>query len=238
MESRGKSWVGRVRSRNEDVYSVRPEFRFLAVADGMGGTSAGHIASRITIDEISDSLYEINQERQIEAADLVDAVVKANLTVYERGQMYTDFAGMGTTIVSAYINDTKGIFCHVGDSRAYLFRKKELTRVTKDHSVVQELVDNGEMTLEQAQKAPNKNLITRSIGPKPEVQPEITVQELQEGDVLMLCSDGVSDFVPDAEIREVMDAHSHNLRFLTSMLIEAADKHGSTDNITTVVAKI
>lgn len=238
METRGKSWVGRVRSRNEDVYSVRPEFGFLAVADGMGGTSAGHIASRITIDEVSENLYEISQARPIEANDLVEAVVKANQTVHERGQMYTDFAGMGTTIVSAFINGSKGIFCHVGDSRAYLFRKKELTRITRDHSVVQELVDSGEMTMEQALRAPNKNLITRSIGPKPEVQPEITLQELQEGDVLMLCSDGVSDFVPDDEIREVMDAHSHNLRFLTSMLIETADKHGSTDNITTVVAKV
>lgn len=230
--------MGRVRSRNEDVYSVRPEFGFVAVADGMGGTSAGHIASRITVDEVSDHLHEISHARTIEAQDMVDAVVRANNIVHDRGQTYSDFAGMGTTIVSAYVENRHATFCHVGDSRAYLFRNKVLSRITKDHSVVQELVNQGKMTLEEARTAPNKNLVTRSIGPTSEVDPEITVQEIQTGDVLMLCSDGISDFVPDDEICEVMDAHSHNLRFLASMLVEVADKHGSTDNITTVVVRI
>ena len=238
MESRGKTWVGRVRSRNEDVFSIRPEFGFLAVADGMGGTSAGHVAARIAIDEVSSTLANISNSRSLQPEDLIEAVVLANSMVFDRGQTYSDFAGMGTTIVYCIVDELLATFCHVGDSRGYLFRKKVLQQVTKDHSLVQEKVERGEMTAEEARVAPMRNLVTRSVGPQQTVKPEITKVELQSGDCLMLCSDGISDFVPHPEIQEVMDAHSHNLRFLASMLVETADKHGSTDNITTVVAKI
>ncbi len=220
------------------MFTIRPEFGFLAVADGMGGTSAGHIAARITVDEVSIMLSEIHETRSITGNDMREAVIKANAIVHERGQMYTDFAGMGTTLVAVSFHGTQATFCHVGDSRAYLFRKRELSRITKDHSAVQELVDKGEMTPEEARTAHNRNLVTRAIGPYREVDPEITVAEIHSGDCLMMCSDGVSDFVPDSEIQEVMHAHSHNLRFLTSILVETADRHGSTDNITTVVAKV
>ena len=230
--------MGRVRSRNEDVFSVRPEFGFLAVADGMGGTSAGHVAARIAIDEVSSTLSGISTDRSLQPEDLIEAVIVANAMVYERGQTYSDFAGMGTTIVYCIVHESHATFCHVGDSRGFLYRKRELKQITKDHSLVQEKVDCGEMTAEEARVAPMRNLVTRSIGPQPTVEPEITTAEIQASDCLMLCSDGISDFVPHTEIREVMDAHSHNLGFLVSMLVETADKHGSTDNITTVVAKI
>lgn len=238
MQSRGKTWVGRVRSRNEDVFSIREEFGFLAVADGMGGTSAGHVAARITIDEVSSTLSAINSGRSLQPEDLIEAVISANAMVYEHGQTYSDFAGMGTTIVYCIVEESQATFCHVGDSRGFLFRQKELLQITKDHSLVQEKVERGEMTVEEARVAPMRNLVTRSIGPQPSVEPEITTTKIQPGDCLMLCSDGISDFVPHSEIQEVMDAHSHNLRFLASMLVESADKHGSTDNITTVVAKV
>lgn len=230
--------MGRVRSRNEDVFSIREEFGFLAVADGMGGTSAGHVAARIAIDEVSSTLSGINAGRTLQPEDLIEAVISANAKVYEHGQTYSDFAGMGTTIVYCIVYGSLATFCHVGDSRGFLYRKRDLQQITKDHSLVQEKVDRGEMTKEEAQVAPMRNLVTRSIGPQPTVEPEITTAELQPGDCIMLCSDGISDFVPHAEIEEVMDAHSHNLRFLASMLVESADKHGSTDNITTVVAKV
>lgn len=226
-----------MRSRNEDVFMLRPEFGFLAVADGMGGTSAGHIAARIAVDEVADHLLEISKKRHIASSDIVEAITSANLVVHERGQIYTDFQGMGTTLVSIVVNDYKATLGHVGDSRAYLLRKKKLSRMTRDHSVVQELVDRGELTLEQARVAHNRNIVTRCIGPFAHVEPEITVQELQPGDIVMMCTDGVCDFISDEEISEIMDAHSHNLPILLGSLIETADKHGSTDNITAVVAK-
>lgn len=237
VQSRGRTWIGRMRSRNEDVFTLRPEFGFLAVADGMGGTSAGHIAARIAVDEVSDHLHEVSKSRAISSNDIVEAITSANLVVHERGQIYTDFQGMGTTLVSIVVDDYKATLGHVGDSRAYLLRKKELTRMTRDHSVVQELVDRGELTFEQARVAHNRNIVTRCIGPYEHVEPEITVHELQPGDVVMMCTDGVSDFISDEEIREIMDAHSHSLPILLGSLIETADKHGSTDNITAVVAK-
>ncbi len=236
--ARGRTWIGRIRSRNEDVYTLRPEFGFFAVADGMGGTSAGHIAARIAIDEISDHLNEVSQEREVESGDMVKAIELANEVVFDRGQTYSDFQGMGTTLVAMVVNDYKVTCGHVGDSRAYLLRRKELSRITRDHSVVQELVDRGEMTLEQARTAHNRNIVTRCIGPFQSVQPEITIQELAPGDVIMMCTDGISDFISDVEICEIMDAHSHNLPILLGSLIETADRHGSTDNITAVVAKI
>ena len=237
VQSRGRTWIGRMRSRNEDVFMLRPEFGFLAVADGMGGTSAGHIAARIAVDEVAEHLLEISKKRDIDSNDIVEAITGANLLVHERGQIYTDFQGMGTTLVSIVVSGYKATLGHVGDSRAYLLRKKELSRITRDHSVVQELVDRGELTSEQARVAHNRNIVTRCIGPFAHVEPEITVQELQPGDVVMMCTDGVSDFISDEEICEIMDAHSHSLPNLLGSLIETADKHGSTDNITAVVAK-
>lgn len=226
-----------MRSRNEDVFMLRPEFGFLAVADGMGGTSAGHIAARIAVDEVSDHLHEVSKNRDITSRDIVEAITSANLVVHQRGQTYTDFQGMGTTLVSIVVNEYKATLGHVGDSRAYLLRKKKLSRMTRDHSVVQDLVDRGELSLEQARVAHNRNIVTRCIGPYEHIEPEITAHELQPGDVVMMCTDGVSDFISDEEIREIMDAHSHSLPILLGSLIETADKHGSTDNITAVVAK-
>lgn len=236
--ARGRTWIGRIRSRNEDVYTLRPEFGFLAVADGMGGTSAGHIAARIAIDEISERLNQVSQDRAVESDDMVNAIEKANEVVFDRGQTYSDFQGMGTTLVAMVVNDYRAMCGHVGDSRAYLLRGKELSRITRDHSVVQELVDRGEMNLEQARTAHNRNIVTRCIGPFENVEPEITIQELAPGDVIMMCTDGISDFISDEEICEIMDAHSHNLPILLGSLVETADRHGSTDNITAVVAKI
>lgn len=236
--ARGRTWIGRIRSRNEDVYTLRPEFGFFAVADGMGGTSAGHIAARIAIDEISDHLNHVSQERSIESQDMVKAIELANEVVFDRGQTYSDFQGMGTTLVAMAVDEYRATCGHVGDSRAYLLRRRELSRITRDHSVVQELVDRGEMTLEQARTAHNRNIVTRCIGPFQNVEPEITIQELAPGDVIMMCTDGISDFISDVEICEIMDAHSHNLPILLGSLVETADRHGSTDNITAVVAKI
>ena len=204
----------------------------------MGGTSAGHVAARIVVDEVSDHLYEISRERDIEAADMVKAIETANGVVFEQGQTYSDFHGMGTTLVALVVKDNLATLGHVGDSRAYLLRRKELSRITRDHSVVQELVDRGEISLEQARTAHNRNIVTRCIGPYSRVEPEVTIQELRAGDVIMMCSDGVSDFISDDEIGEIMDAHSHSLPILLGSLIETADRHGSTDNITAVVAKI
>ena len=135
-----------MRSRNEDVFMLRPEFGFLAVADGMGGTSAGHIAARIAVDEVSDHLHEVSKNRDITSRDIVEAITSANLvSTSTRPNLTPTFQGMGTTLVSIVVNEYKATLGHVGDSRAYLLRKKKLSRMTRDHSVVQDLVDRGEL---------------------------------------------------------------------------------------------
>lgn len=238
MIARGRTWVGRVRSRNEDVYTVRPDLEMIAVADGMGGTPAGHIAARVCIDEIS-ALFEIVREHgSISGPDVARAITVANEVVHTRGHAQDELEGMGTTIVVATVNDMHAIFGHVGDSRGYLLRKRALTQVTKDHSLVQQWVDEGKMDDEEARHSMRRNIVTRSIGIEERVVPEITEQPLRKGDLLMLCSDGISDYVEEAEIEDILVAHGHNLTICINVLFEVATKAGSTDNMTSVMLQV
>lgn len=237
MQAVGRSWQG-IRSRNEDVYTIREDLNMAAVADGMGGAPGGNIASRLAVDEFADSLERFNPRGHFQDQDLVNAVLCANTVVHERPNVQPELTGMGSTIVAAVFNESGVILCHVGDSRAYLYRKKKLMQVTRDHSVVQDMVDRGQITIEEAEHVVFKSTLSQALGPAHEVAPELNHLEMKERDLLLLCSDGLCGFVPDEEIADVLNAHGRNLRTCMNILVETAVKFGSTDNITVVLATV
>ncbi|MCY4656266.1 MAG: protein phosphatase 2C domain-containing protein [Gammaproteobacteria bacterium] len=237
MQAVGRSWQG-IRSRNEDVYTIRTDLNLVAVADGMGGAPGGNIASRLTIDEFSDSLENCKNNGGSKAKDLVDAAVNANSLVNQRPAMQPELTGMGSTIVAALFRGEEIDLCHVGDSRAYLYRKKNLTQITQDHSVIQGMISRGEVTAEEAENLPIKHALTQAIGPSSKITPELNHVLLGQRDVLLLCSDGLCGFVPEEEICDILSAHGHSLRTAMNVLVESAMKFGSTDNITVVLAKL
>lgn len=206
------------------------------MADGMGGANGGHIASRVAVDEAVDVLTEVGASNRIDEEMMVSAVVSANHAVYNRAQDSDDLYGMGTTIVVAAVSNETAIFCHVGDSRGYLFRDGQLSQITKDHSVVQNEIDAGMLTQEEAENVPYKNVLTRSIGPEADVEPTTAQVAIGDTDLLLLCSDGLSGFVSHKELEEILKAHSHNLMSSVRILTETAAMRGSTDNITAVLA--
>lgn len=223
-----------MRSRNEDVALIRPERNLLAVADGMGGRNGGHIAARVAIDEIADSVpVSVNDESQ-----LSDAAERANKLVYRRAQENPDLTGMGATIVMMTIIDDEAVFCHVGDSRGYLFRDSKVEQITKDHSLVQEQVDRGLITPGQAKYAMNRSVVTQAIGPSMVISPTTTPCKFQQEDIFLLCSDGLSDYVDEDVIQEILSMNCDNLRNAVTSLIDKAADQGSTDNITVVLGKI
>ena len=230
----GRSWIGNVRSRNEDVALIRPERNLLAVADGMGGRNGGHIAARVAIDEIVDSVpVRVENESQ-----LSDATERANKLVFRRAQENPDLSGMGATIVVMTIVDDAAVFCHVGDSRGYLFRDSKIEQLTKDHSVVQEQVDRGLITPDEARHALNRSVVTQAIGPSMVISPTTTQCKIQPEDIFLLCSDGLSDFVEEGVMQDILSTNGGNLRKAVASLIDEAADQGSTDNITAVVGKI
>ena len=223
-----------MRSRNEDVALVRPERNLLAVADGMGGRNGGHIAARVAIDEIADSV-PVHVDNEIQ---LSDAAERANKLVYKRAQENPDLHGMGSTIVMMTIIDDQAVFCHVGDSRGYLFRDSKVEQLTKDHSVVQEQVDRGLITPGQAKYAMNRSIVTQAIGPSMVISPTTTQCKIRKEDIFLLCSDGLSDYLGEDAIQDILSTNCDNLgKAVTTLIDEAADQ-GSTDNITVVLGKI
>lgn len=237
MQAVGRSWQG-IRSRNEDVYTIREDLNMAAVADGMGGAPGGNIASRLAVDEFADSLERFNPDGHYQDKDLVNAALCANTVVHERPNVQPELTGMGSTIVAAVFNEAALSLCHVGDSRAYLYRQKELLQVTRDHSVVQDMMDKGQITEQEAEHVVFKSTLSQALGPAQEVTPEVNHLEMKEKDVLLLCSDGLCGFVPDEEIADVLNAHGRNLRTCMNILVETAVKFGSTDNITVVLATV
>ena len=230
----GRSWIGNVRSRNEDLALIRPERNLLAVADGMGGRNGGHIAARLAIDEIADSAFDGFKDESV----LSKAAERANRIVFQRAKENPELAGMGATIVIMTVINDYAVFCHVGDSRGYLFRNSHVRRLTKDHSVVQEQVDSGLITAEQAKYAMNRSVVTQAIGPSMVISPSITLCKIERNDIFLLCSDGLSDYLEEENMEEILSDKSNDLRSAISSLIDAAANRGSTDNITTVLGKI
>lgn len=238
-----KTDLGRVRDNNEDKFDFfEPEDpavlatkgRFYAVADGMGGHSAGQIACELALKGVIQSYY--GSPSADTESSLKRAVEEANALIHATAQAMPDRQGMGTTLTAAVVRDDKLVIAQVGDSRAYLLRGGAISQMTEDHSWVAEQVRMGTMTLAEAQVSPFRNIITRSMGTAPQVEPDIFTHDLQEGDTVVLCSDGLSGHLEPPEILAVAGSYSPSVAALT--LIDAANARGGRDNITAVVLSV
>ena len=226
-----KTDTGRQRRENEDSAYVRaPVF---VVADGMGGAQAGEVASQIAIETFEQGLPDGGTPEQ----RLADRVRDANHRIYDRSRTEQGREGMGTTLTAAYLDGSQLALAHVGDSRAYLFRDGQLTRLTQDHSLVDELVRQGKLTEEQAAEHPQRSIITRALGPEPEVEVDAFTYPVQAGDVLLLCSDGLTSMITEERIAEILRS-APTLEKAGNRLIEEANEAGGRDNITVVLSRL
>jgi len=230
-ESTYKTDTGRQRRENEDsAFARAPVF---VVADGMGGAQAGEVASRIAIETFEDGLGDSGSPEERLAA----RAREANRRIYDRSRTELGREGMGTTLTAAYLDEGSVAIAHVGDSRAYLFRDGELTRLTQDHSLVDELVRRGKLTEEQAAEHPQRSIITRALGPEPEVEVDTYTFSVRRGDVLLLCSDGLTSMISEQRIAQVL-ASAESLDEAADNLIHEANEAGGRDNITVVLTRV
>jgi PPM family protein phosphatase len=232
-EEAHKTDTGRQRQANEDSYFARAPL--FAVADGMGGAQAGEVASRIAA-RAFERRRDVSKEEPAEG-QLEEIAQEANREIHQLAQRDSSRAGMGTTLTAALLRDNEVAFGHVGDSRAYLLRNGELKRLTKDHSLVEELRRQGRLTEEQAEEHPQRSIITRALGPEPSVNVDTMTFPARDGDIFLLCSDGLTTMVSDDEIREIL-AGSRNLRTAVNKLVDAANRGGGRDNITAVAFRV
>ncbi len=230
IQAEGYSLQGERHGTNQDSFAVALErdSGLVIVADGMGGHRAGDTASKMAIKSIVDDCKGKGPE------EIRRAIDNANHEILCKGMSEDACAGMGTTIVLCMIYKDKGYIAHVGDSRAYLLHKGDLTRLTRDHSLVEELISHGEITAEEAQHHPMKNIITMALGVEERIKPTFTEISLQKGDCLLLCSDGFSNVVPEDVMKETLLNHN-TLKENAQFLCEEAKRCGSTDDITVII---
>ncbi len=230
-ETTCKTDTGRQRRDNEDSAFARPPV--FVVADGMGGAQAGEVASRIAIEAFEQGLSDSGSPEE----RLADRVREANRRIYERSRVDFGRAGMGTTLTAAYLDAAHLAIAHVGDSRAYMFRDGSLQRLTQDHSLVDELVRRGKLTEEQAAEHPQRSIITRALGPEPSVEVDTWTYPVRAGDVLLLCSDGLTSMLSEERVSEIL-ASSQTLDQAADALIDEANEAGGRDNITVVLFRL
>jgi PPM family protein phosphatase len=222
--------LGRQRQGNEDNYFVRSPL--FVVADGMGGAQAGEVASEMAVKSFEPGLGD-----GAPAQSLVRVIEDANRRIHDRSRSDEQRAGMGTTVTAAYVDEADVVVAHVGDSRAYLWRGGELIRLTKDHSLVGELVARGKLTEEQAEAHPQRSVITRALGPEPNVQVDVDVFPARAGDVFLLCSDGLTSMVNESKLKPIL-AGAESLEQAGRTLIAAANEAGGRDNITVILFRL
>jgi protein phosphatase len=224
--------TGRRRRRNEDNYVVAPPL--FAVADGMGGAQAGEVAS-----QLAASALEAGDSDGLSGVERIDALIQeANRRIFDRASTDPTASGMGTTMTVALVEGMTVAIGHVGDSRAYLVRGEQMEQLTEDHSLVNELLKTGKLSEEEAQIHPQRSVITRAVGTDPDVDVDGFSIEAEDGDVFLICSDGLSDMVEDEEILELVHEHRDDLDKAVKALVAAANRGGGEDNITAVAFQI
>lgn len=250
IEFAAKTDAGLVRPKNEDSIALSPAYGIAVLADGMGGYNAGEVASSIATTVIKDVVEEglnrlpnqsfdllSSRSKQIQQL-LIEAIQRANTAILEAAQAEPRYNGMGTTLVTAVFQQDKIIVAHVGDSRAYRFRRGQLTQITRDHSLLQEQIDAGLISLEAAQFSQYRNLVTRAVGVDHRVDVEVHEHRIEPGDVYLLCSDGLSDMLVDREILDTFHATGSALDKACDALVNQANERGGRDNISVVLTKI
>jgi protein phosphatase len=232
--------VGRVRRGNEDSLhaDANPYRGIFIVADGMGGHAAGEVASEMAVQIVSKDLATVNDIESSDSRERVsDALRDANRAVYERTRKEVEKAGMGTTVSALLLSDTHYLIGHVGDSRIYLVREGAMSQLTRDHSLVQEQVDAGILTPDQARKHPQSNVITRCIGMADDIQVDVLEGEAKMGDCFLLASDGLTGLVEDRRIQQLLLSKAGPARIVDALIYEA-NNNGGNDNITAIVVRV
>ena len=243
MQSWGLTDPGCVRSQNQDAFQIEQLDRnslLCVLCDGMGGAKSGNVASTLATEVFVEEIRRVwSSGMDAEKLDqmLQGAVKLANFTVFDQAQQFEEFNGMGTTLVAALIHGRSVTIVNVGDSRAYRVNRDGIRRLTTDHSLVQMMVERGDLTPEQARTYPGKNYITRAIGTEPVVQCDIFHLDVERGDCLLLCSDGLSNVMDDQEILfEVV--HGVNKQYCCQRLLDIAKNRGAPDNVTSILVQI
>ncbi len=239
---------GQVREQNEDSIATNPEIGLAVLADGMGGHQAGEVASRMAVDVVTRHVLEAlarnpgadegfagNTAPEIRAVS--DAIKIANTAIYEVARTRPECAGMGSTLVVVVFFGSRLCVGHVGDSRLYRLRQGKLEQLTQDHSVIQELVNRGLLTHEEARQTIGKNLVTRALGVDSNVVPDIGEQSLEDEDIYLLCSDGLNDMIPDEEIERMLAQGKDDLGATASRLVAVANERGGPDNISVILTR-
>ena len=247
--------VGLLRSHNEDAIASDASIGFVILADGMGGYNAGEVASEMAVlsitAEVNEALGSYSAKpavldivdrpflsKSILKKLLVDVVATANASIYHASQTYPQCAGMGTTLALGLFTNNQLLVGHIGDSRVYRLRNHQLEQMTEDHSLLQEEIRAGILTLEQAKHCNHKNLVTRALGVGAEVELELNEFKVEVGDIYLLCSDGLSDLVDDALIEATLNHYVSDLTSAADVLVQLANKHGGKDNVSVILAKV
>ncbi len=245
----GMSDTGRVREHNEDTIGTDASIGLVVLADGMGGYKAGEVASGIAVRTVMGLLKDAVAREDLGLVDtqsglsrpgilLRDAVQRANKIIYQTARTQAHCEGMGTTVAAGLFFNDRLTIAHVGDSRVYRVRNNRIEQLTQDHSLLQELVSRGFYTREEAQRAAARNYVTRALGVEPTVDVEITEAPVERGDLLMLCSDGLSDMVEDEDIQLTVNTFGDNLETLARQLVLLSNENGGRDNVSLVLVRV
>ncbi len=240
---------GMVREHNEDAVFANPNLGLAILADGMGGYNAGEVASGMATMLLSAELeaaFSATLPHETDATTgqrfahrcIVDKVSQTNRAIFDAAQAQPQYAGMGTTLVLAVFYDDLVTVAHIGDSRLYRLRGDEFRTLTRDHSLLQEQIDSGVISVEDARFSQNKNLVTRAVGVDPDVETEIHDYPVLPGDIYVLCSDGLNDMLEDEEIRLTLQTLAANLELAAGQLIQMANDKGGRDNVSVIVIKV
>ena len=241
--------TGRVREHNEDAIGADGAIGLMVLADGMGGYNAGEVASGIAVQIVTELAIEAAAREDRADIDphsglmrqsiiLRDAIYRANKIIFQTAQSQTHCEGMGTTIVACMFFDNKVSIAHVGDSRAYRLRGGQFDQITLDHSLLQELVDRGFYSAEEAQRSTNRNYVTRALGVEPTVEVEVHEHEVLPDDIFLLCSDGLPDMVEDEDIHLTISTFNDSLDVVSQQLVELANNQGGRDNVSVMLAQV
>jgi serine/threonine protein phosphatase PrpC len=239
---------GVVRSHNEDSIATDLAKGLVVLADGMGGYNAGEVASGMATTVITTEVQQMLEHslppkadgRRVPWADglLREQITKANTSIYQAAQSQPQYAGMGTTLVTAMFYDNKVTVAHIGDSRLYRLRGEDFVQITRDHSLLQEQIDSGMITPEQAKFSQNKNLVTRALGIDAHVDAEIHEYDTQVGDIYLLCSDGLNDMVSDEDMGMTLQTLAANLTLAAQQLVQMANDNGGRDNVSVILVRV
>jgi protein phosphatase len=245
----GLSHVGMKRNHNEDNYLILPEVHLFCVADGMGGHSSGEIASKIAVDELAEFFrasgkdqeltwpYKMEKGRNYDENRLATGIKLANVRIFEKAAHEARYRGMGTTIASVHFAEDAAYVGHVGDSRVYRFREGKLAQVTEDHSLLNDYLKARKLTPEEIEAFPHKNVIVRALGMKDTVVVDVSRLEPADGDIFLVCSDGLSGMVTDPDMEKVLVEKGEDLDAAVHELIERANQNGGNDNVTCILAR-